>query len=388
MADTIDAFGDPLAFLTRGSGPSNAVTDRRVVTVEVRQMAGHQKEAIVAESSVGPSWRLTSDEGVHLHGTDLAPFPLGFFNAGLQADLHACIAAIAEQRGIAVNDVEIDLTNRYWLTGSFVHGTGEGHAEPTEVEVRVHSGASEDAVTALVQAAASASPAMAFLRTPLRNTFALYINGRRHVVDGLDNSPADDASDPFRTYSSPPRPLAGAAQPARPLVEKLDHQERGDAQPAANTIAGKQLRTIRGLGRREAELFDVETWLEMPGASHFTLRAAALQHSITAPSGLALLSAGISFCYMTQLARYIENMKLAIGGVRLVQHTPFDTQGSEGVAESIDTHLFLNGDAPAETHLQLLTVAARTCYLHATAIAPLDPVIRVVHNGRKLSAAA
>ena len=193
MANTIDAFGDPLAFLTRASNPSQAKKSRRVVTVEARQMAGHQKEAIVAEGSTGPSWRLTSDEGAHLHGTDLAPFPLGFFNAGLQADLHACIAALAEQRGIAVDDVEIDLTNRYWLTGSFVHGTGEGHAEPTEVEVRIQSDAPGHIVNSLVQTASQASPAMAFVRTPLRNTFALYINGRRHTVEGLDNSPADEA---------------------------------------------------------------------------------------------------------------------------------------------------------------------------------------------------
>ena len=107
-----------------------------------------------------------------------------------------------------------------------------------------------------------------------------------------------------------------------------------------------------------------------------------------APSGLALLSAGIAFCYMTQLSRYIEHMKFNIHGVRLVQLTPFEVlmsgASARGAAQPIDTHLFLNGDAPEETHGTLLRIAARTCYLHATAAAALEPVVRVTHNGDSL----
>ena len=56
--------------------------------------------------------------------------------------------------------------------------------------------------------------------------------------------------------------------------------------------------------------------------------------------------------------------------------------------EPIDTHLFLNGEAPDETHLKLLTVAAHTCYLHAASKAPLDPIVRVIHNGSEIAKAA
>jgi uncharacterized protein YfaT (DUF1175 family) len=84
---------------------------------------------------------------------------------------------------------------------------------------------------------------------------------------------------------------------------------------------------------------------------------------------------------MTQLSRYIENMKMNIHGVRLVQFNPY-LDGSTAAAEPIDTHLFLNGDAPDETHLQLLTIAARTCYLHAASKTPTEPNLRIVHNGQ------
>jgi uncharacterized OsmC-like protein len=131
----------------------------------------------------------------------------------------------------------------------------------------------------------------------------------------------------------------------------------------------------------------IDTWLAMPGVSHFIFRSDAGETG-EAPSGLALLSAGIAFCYMTQLSRYIEHMKLNIHEVRLVQLTPFEVVTSDGdtrsVAYPIDTHLFLNGDAPEETHGKLLRIAARTCYLHATAAAALEPIVRICCNGEPL----
>jgi hypothetical protein len=130
LTDTIDMHGDPLAFRFRhGRGRSLLLTSGRdVIKVEARQMAGHQKEAVVTEGADASAWRLTSDEGKHLRGTDLAPFLLGFFNAGMQSDLYGRIRAHAARGNIALDDVAIRVTNHYWLTGSFIHGTGEGHA--------------------------------------------------------------------------------------------------------------------------------------------------------------------------------------------------------------------------------------------------------------------
>jgi len=73
--------------------------------------------------------------------------------------------------------------------------------------------------------------------------------------------------------------------------------------------------------------------------------------------------------------------------VRLVQFNPY-IAGSRADVEPIDTHLFLNGEAPDETHLQLLTIAARTCYLHAASKTPVEPNLRIVHNGRAVARAA
>jgi hypothetical protein len=111
---------------------------------------------VVTQGADGSSWRLTSDEGKHLRGTDLAPFPLGFFNAGMQSDLYGRVRAVAATRNVALDHVEIRVANHYWLTGSFIHGTGEGHAEAPDIDVRVQSGVSSGTIEALIAAAMDA----------------------------------------------------------------------------------------------------------------------------------------------------------------------------------------------------------------------------------------
>jgi uncharacterized OsmC-like protein len=387
LTDTIDMHGDPLAFrLRQGRGRRLLIGGGRdVIKVEARQMAGHQKEAVVTEGAEGSAWRLTSDEGKHLRGTDLAPFPLGFFNAGMQSDLYGRIRTFAASGNIALDDVAIRITNHYWLTGSFIHGTGEGHAEAPDMEVRVQSGASTEAITALVAAAINASPAIALLRSPLLgNTFALYVNGRRRQVAGVANSASADAGDPYLVYQRAPRPLDANAC----LIEKTGRVEQGTPEPASPTVTNKLIRNVHGEGKALGRdgMYEADTWLGMPGTSHFRL-VSDEGVADAAPCGLALLSAGIAFCYMTQLSRYIENMTMNIRGVRLVQFNPYVAEPNAAV-EPIDTHLFLNGEAPEETHLQLLTIAARTCYLHAASKTATEPNLHIVHNGREVARAA
>jgi uncharacterized OsmC-like protein len=394
MANTIDHQGDPLAFrLRQGHRRSPLLgSGRDVIKVEARQMAGHQKEAVVTAGTDASAWRLTSDEGKHLRGTDLAPFPLGFFNAGMQSDLYGRVRKLAATRNVALEHVEIRVANHYWLTGSFIHGTGQGHAEAPDIDVRVQSRAATETIKALVTAAMDASPAIAFLRTPLSgNTFALYINGRRRAVEGVANSSTADAGDPYRVYARAPRPLDPNSR--RDLIEKTGQVEHGTIEPASATVTNKLIRNVLGEGKSlgqdgmyEDGMYETDTWLGMPGTSHFRL-VSDEDNADAAPCGLALLSAGIAFCYMTQLSRYIENMKMNIHRVRLVQLNRY-VAGPNAAAEPIDTHLFLDGEAAEETHVQLLTIAARTCYLHAASRTPTEPSLRIIHNGRDIARAA
>ena len=367
----------PLAFRLRAGRQPRLDGACETFKVDARHVGGHVREAVVSAGEEASAWRLLSDEGLHLKGTDLAPFPFGYFNAGLQGDLIRCIRNAAARQGVDLESLDIVLDNEYWLTGSFALGTGQGHAEPTRIQIDMRSNASAAAVAAVIAAAVEASPALALLRTPLVNTFALYINGRRRTVADVAASPAADVVDPFLRYQAPPRAHSDAAE----TIEKLSVREDGEIAIAPSATTTRITRKVTGRGRLvdASGMTAIETWLQLPGMSHFAFRSDE-GGGDRAPCGLALLSAGLAFCYMTQIARYVEAMKLAVGSVRLVQFSPFQA----GAAEGFDTHLFLNGEAVDEVQSNLLTIAARTCYLHATMAAALPPVVRLRHNGSPL----
>ena len=81
--------------------------------VEARTLTGHQKELLVTEGEGGDAWRLVSDEGPNLKGTDRAPFPLAFFNAALHADLLQRALAIGRAHGVTFTGLSAALDNYY-----------------------------------------------------------------------------------------------------------------------------------------------------------------------------------------------------------------------------------------------------------------------------------
>jgi len=267
------------------------------------------------------------------------------------------------------------------------------------VKVIIRSTAPENAVASLVRAAVAASPALAAMRISVENTFAIYVNGRRREVKTMKNSPAPDAADPLKTYSAAPSPLAGASDLAD-LVRKTGQLREGTVTEAPAGTTTRIIRTVDGICRllEPGGVTETDTVLGLPGMSHFALKsdergatggAAAPDQG---PAGLSLLSAGIAFCYMTQLARYIEHMKFKIRQVRLVQFSPYTLRGAatddsaRGGIEPVDTHLFLHGEESDETHETLMRIAATTCYLHATLGSALEPEVAMEVNGTALAA--
>ena len=385
MGASIDDNGYPIGFKMaagqRISSLASGTPGQDSMIAEVRHVGHHQKEAVVEEGRGGPCWRLASDEGVHLKGTDLAPFPLGYYNAGLQADLAGHIVRLARTRGIVLARMEMSLTTAYSLTGSFVQGTGQGIAEGVTIDLDITANATSGLVAALVRDAVAASPALAMVTTQIDNTFALYVNGRRRNPTTLPASSAPNAADPFIKHADLPRPLVGDFSH---LVTKCTEKQPGE--PTAAPVAGKVIREVRGRGALigATGVYSTKVALNLPGSTYYEFTADE-KGSATAPTGLALATAGIAFCYITQISRYIENMKLPIRGIRLVQTSPYGiTTDGRGTAAPCDTHLFLNGETDDDTFEMLQRVAANTCYLHQTMIQmpPLKIGIRL--NGQKI----
>src|SRR5690606_9860976 len=104
------------------------------------------------------------------------PFPTRLLQRRHPRGPGAQIRRLAAEHDIKLQGIRTSVVNHYWLTGSFVHGTGEGHAEIPDIDIQIDSPANSADVETLARKAMDASPAVAFLRAAMnRNTFALYI---------------------------------------------------------------------------------------------------------------------------------------------------------------------------------------------------------------------
>lgn len=378
VTDTIEASGFPLCFKVSQGKAKPAVVgladSRDRFTVQARAMGGHQKEAVVIEGAAGSTWRMVSDEGAGLKGSDLAPFPLGFMAAGLQTDLISRLSQLAATEHVRLEHLEADLVNHYAFEGSFFKGTGRGHALPPQLIIRAATDAPADLVRALVARAVAASPILAAWRAPLVNTFALYANGQRRTLSHLAASPGPDAMDPLKAWRDVPRPL-DTSQPAKPLIEKLGPTESVPGMVSPSWQSGRVEIPIHGTCALEGDVVRSTSWANLPGGSRFSLRAADGDRGDHAPSGLAYAYAGVAFCLMTQLLRYVEHHQMKIRALRIVQHADCEVSRGIALAHALDTHVFVHGDEPEAVMEWLLQMAADTCYLHAAFHAALEPSV-------------
>jgi uncharacterized protein YfaT (DUF1175 family) len=95
---------------------------------------------------------------------------------------------------------------------------------------------------------------------------------------------------------------------------------------------------------------------------------------------LAHAYAGIAFCFMTQLLRYVEHHHMKVRALRLVQLSPCLIESGVAQAQPLDTHVFVHTEESDEVMERLVHMSARTCYLHAALGAALPPEVIVVSN--------
>ena len=388
--EDISKNGYPLGFLIK-KAESNTNGLNKTFTSHTRQMDILQKESIGYEGDLNStSFRLTSDEGKHLNGTDLAPFPLGFFNASIHGDIVGTVMKQATLKGLKIDNIDCEVLNSYYLTGSFVKGDGKGHAEPTTINLDIATSENQDDIKNLILSASKMAPVLAGLRTPLKNTFALYANGRRKDLSSLNESSKTDAEDPYQQYKVEPSPSNSDNYSDRMIV-KTGEVSAGTVEPvdgynvpksqdgnAENPKFNKIIRTIVGKSSTNAnsKIVEVDTVLGLPGMTHFVI-SSDIDGNI-APSPVNVMGAAISFCFLTQTHRYIHHQKFAIEGLRMSQYATFK-ENSDGTVEMIplDTHLYMNGTAPDEHNEKLIDMSERTCYLHATLCEALEPKINI-----------
>lgn len=403
---SIDSSGFPLVFKVQEdplSLPESAAADdetgKIALRVQVRALEGMQKEAIVS-TNFGSTWRLVSDEGPYLNGTDLAPFPLAFYTAGMQFSFLSELVHHAQKHEVELKSLELWQDNFYTMDGSALRGDMIGGARPAELLVKIEADAPDEIVNKLIRLAEASSPAHAMMRDILANTFSLKFNGRHLPVTEVNQSPAEAGPDPTGLFD--------AAQPDTKtgflpdIISKVSSAEKvfGVAGGASSSLQAEQKRTLQVHG--EAKVMDgmlMETTIQLfkPIGSTFRFRcdeslAAGGQES--APPPLAYLTAGIGFCYMTQIGRYAHITKQDLKTYQIVQDNIFTVTGSAedwsrmARANPVDTQVFLEADEPEGTARKTVSMSERTCFLHAAMRGNYASKIQAELNGKALPLAA
>lgn len=358
------------------AGQLNASDKQIDIRVSARALEGMQKEACVHYGPTGTVWHMVCDEGPYLNGTDLAPFPLAFFSAGLAASYLSELLALARLQDIQLDSVELVQNNYYGIEGSALRGTLQASALPVQVSCNADSNASPEQITQLLQAAVASSPGDAILSGSQRGTFSLAKNGAPLDVAGVDFSNATPPSDPAVLFESalPGEPTTYAAGG----IEKLRAADSvfGVEGGAGSSLHASQKRLLHVCARatlRKDGIKSIKVQLFKPigGVFHFLSDDSALAGGQErAPSGLAYMSAGIAFCYLTQLGRYAHIVKQQLEAYRVVQDNSFSLPGSMSNGSPVsagapDTHTFVDSDEPDEAIQKLVQMGEQTCFLHA-----------------------
>ncbi len=352
----------------------------QAVRFAARSLSVMQKEGLVASSASGQVWRVVSDEGAYLDGFNEAPCPLSFLTVGMVSSYMTELLALAQQRGIALDRVELVQDNFYTMKGSALKGTMTGGARDIELEARIDSPADAETLRALVCDAVAASPLNGLMRGERDSLFTLTHKDRQVIPDKAKPVQSDPPPDPEHLIDGV-RPLAAEPMPRRAGMSPLTDEATSSQ---GSSLAEEQDRVlhIRGICTlRDDGVKQVEQQLFNPHGSIFHFLC---DEEGRAPDAVSYMAAGIGFCFMTQLGRYAKIAKKHLAAYNVVQDIHFSRGGASGgtgeagQADPVETHVYLHSEENAEFARAALDMGEQTCFLHAFCRTDLKARVKVV----------
>lgn len=355
------------------------------VRAVVRSLTVMQKEAVVASSGSPMAWRLSSDEGPYLAGHDFGPAPLTVTTAGLTADLMVQIRKAMEGAGLPLDGLTVTLETHFTMEGSMLAGTMIGGANPPEITVTTDVADRSLAMDAVLSGV-NASATVGLLHPSHTSLFTLTASGVQIPVGRVAAIDDDAPKDPGSYFDSPAL-RTGFADAG--IVTKLQQVETTAANDGSS-LKESQSRSLylRGRGSwRDDGVKEIDVELIRPSGSTFRILSdepPGRGGSGRAPDALSLISAGLGFCFMTQIGRFAKIMKRDLGDYRIVQDTRFSVGDPSanppigGRAESPHTHVYLDPDGGDDFARTALDMSEQTCFLHAMCRTELRPKVRIV----------
>jgi len=395
MTTPLEKLGEPFYYIAKNAAEAGFPTPPNLlgqsVRTWVRSLGGMQKEALVVSAATGTAWRLACDEGSHLGGFNKAPNPLTFLSAGMIASYMNEITSLAGKRGISLRNLELVLDNYYYREGDFRKGSMKSGVLPPELEVRCEADCDDQALHIMLFEAVSASPINGLASGVHPSLFALVHNGKKLIpeqVTPLELEPFPNPGDNF-----PMLQRATDANVVPSLISQLVDESTArkmleDTPPKLRELDGDKILLhmhtkciLRPDGVKEIVKEQnspaAPTWLFLSD------EAEGFGGHGRAPDAATLISAGIGLCFMTQMGRFAHMAKLPLNGYRIIQDTHFSLGGASGgtgkagVAQPVETHVYLDLDAPESDAQQILGVAERTCFLHAFCRADVKVRVRI-----------
>lgn len=350
----------------------------------VRSLTVMQKEAIVATSGSSIAWRLSSDEGPYLGGHDHAPAPLAIMTAGFAADLMVRIQLATSAASLPLEDLTVTLDTHFNIDGSMLKGTMVAGAENPEIAVGYATGDRAAALNAALTGI-NASATAGLLGPSLNGLFTLTSHGRRipagRVHEADEGSPSDPGS-----YRHSPAP--DIRQMGMECVTKVRSVE--DKPPDAGIgLQESQKRSLhlRAVGHwLDSGVKAIDVDVIRPTGSTFRMLSdepPGQGGEGRAPDAVALISAGLGFCFMTQIGRFAKIAKHSLGEYHILQDTRFSVGDPTvdppvgGRAAPPVTHVYLEPDGDDDFARTALSMSEQTCFLHALCRTDLRPRVRV-----------
>ncbi len=368
---SIELSGHPLVFRVdpEGLNPERLPLTDGIARIRsyARTLEGMQKEAVIHYGPTGAIWRVVSDEGPWLNGTDLAPFPLAFFAAGVAASLMSEFLGEARDREIRIESLNLVQDNFFIMEGSALKGTMAAGVQPMQVSISARSNASATDIENIAEIAVrSRSPAERCLREILISSFVVRANNEELAWPGKLANTVAGLSDPAEVFDDI-HPLSNGGTT---LIRKTGSVAKSHGTAVGLGAEQKRVVHVRTEGSiRQDGLKSIDVQCIQPAGSRF--RMLSDDSKVTggqerAPSGLAYLSAGVAFCFMTQIGRYAQITKQQLSGYRIIQDTAFRvSQDHDPDAFAVETLVCLDTDEPEDKSIQLVRMAEQTCYIHA-----------------------
>ncbi len=210
------------------------------------------------------------------------------------------------------------------------------------------------------------------LAAHLPGRFCLKVNGQTVAWPGDCARALEGVADPVRAFHrlQPTRQTGPFASVIRkdPAASVAD----GGAAVGLQTEQKRSVHIHSEAHLRADGLKEIAVQCMQPPGSRFVFlsdEAESAGGQGRAPCGLTYLSAGIAFCFMTQLGRYAQIRKMQLHNYRIVQKTSF---GNGGSMSPVETAVFLDSDDSPENNLLMVQMGEQTCYLHTTLREPVD----------------